>query len=337
MDATYSSKEIHASMNRRRSAMGGDVVADVSRTTRTPDYYGMNPSKGATYSFQSHIEKLRADPTLAEPLKSNLVTLFTQGYVIIPDFLSEIECRAIERGMELLLEDHTTGRNAFEGLTTQRCYALLGKSKEFEALAMHPKALEILDRILLPNYLLTAYQGIKILPGEKQQSLHTDDSFIKVPRPRQPFSVAFIYAIDDFTADNGSTVVVPNSHVWGDDRVPDPAKDTIIPAVMKRGSAICFLSTTWHGGGANTSNGPRLALTAQYVEPYARPQENQFLLVPHERVLQMPRRLQSLLGWSIHPPFIGFANGEHPLKRIDPKTGQLLPLEMNAGSGKSNL
>ena len=155
---------------------------------------------------------------------------------------------------------------------------------------------------------------------------HTLDGFIKIPRPHQPFSVAFIYALDDFTETNGATVVVPKSHLWGDDRVPTESE--LVPVIMKRGSAVVFLSTLWHGGGSNRSDKPRQALTAQYVEPYFRPQENQMLNVPVDEVLKMPKKLQSLIGYSIHVPFVGFSNGEHPLKRIDAETGTITPLAM---------
>lgn len=242
LDATIDSNKVHENMNRRRPLSGGDVVDSPASVAKTPKYTSLS---SGSFSFEAHIAKLRADSTIAEPLKSNLISLFTEGYVIIPDFLSEDEVTSLEQGLDPLLSTHSTGRNAFEGLVTQRCYALMGKSRAFDSLAMHPRAMEICERILLPNFLLTAFQAIKILPGEEQQNLHTDDGFCKVPRPRQPFSVAFIYAVDDFTAQNGSTVVVPKSHLWGDDRIPDASRDEIKPVIMKRGSAVCFLSTLW--------------------------------------------------------------------------------------------
>ena len=69
--------------------------------------------------------------------------------------------------------------------------------------------LALLDRLLIPNYLLSALQVINIEPGESAQLLHHDDGFYPVPRPRAPLSAATIWAIDDFTDNNGATVVVP--------------------------------------------------------------------------------------------------------------------------------
>jgi ectoine hydroxylase-related dioxygenase (phytanoyl-CoA dioxygenase family) len=88
---------------------------------------------------------------------------------------------------------------------------------------------------------------------------------MNIPRPRRSYSIATIWAIDEFTADNGATVVIPGSHQWGNE-FPNRAS-TIIPCVMPAGSVVVFLSTLWHGGGANVSKAPRLAITTQYCEP----------------------------------------------------------------------
>ena len=53
--------------------------------------------------------------------------------------------------------------------------------------------------------------------------MHTDDGFYPLPRPRKALGAATIWAIDDFTADNGATDIVASSHEWGD-RLPDPRR-----------------------------------------------------------------------------------------------------------------
>ena len=91
---------------------------------------------------------------------------------------------------------------------------------------------------------------------------------------------------------------------------------------MDPGDVVFFLGTLLHRGGANASRGPRLALSNQYCAPWARPQENFFLSIAPERVAAMPARVQELLGYVIHPPFMGHANGVHPLRALaaDPPT-----------------
>ena len=142
-----------------------------------------------------------------------------------------------------------------------------------------------------------------------------DDGFYPWPRPRPPISAATVFAIDDFTEDNGATVAIPGSHLWGEERLPQPG-DQRVKAVMPAGSCILFLGNLWHGGGENRSGADRLALTAQYCEPWARTQENFFLSVSKETVSAVSENIRRLLGYSIHPPFMGMVNGMHPKRTL---------------------
>jgi len=239
------------------------------------------------------------------------------GYVIIPNLLTPEYQKELRQALEPHLNDGLQGRNRFEGYTTQRVYGMLAKSRSFDFLVSHPRITSILDRFLLPNWLLTAFQCINIMPGEKRQPFHYDDQFMNIDRPHRPFSIATIWAIDDFTAENGGTVIIPKSHTWGWQL---PTKEEIemmgIPVVMPAGSVVVFLSTLWHGGGANVSQAPRCAVSAQYCEPWIRPQENMQMVVPYEMVDDLPASIQTMIGYSIHPPFIGHVNGLHPFKTL---------------------
>jgi ectoine hydroxylase-related dioxygenase (phytanoyl-CoA dioxygenase family) len=117
-------------------------------------------------------------------------------------------------------------------------------------------------------------------------------------------------ALDDYTATNGATVIVPDSHTWDSKRVP--SREETIPVIMPSGSIIYFVSTLWHGGGANTSNESRLALTAQYCQPWIRPMENLILAVDWEKLDDIPEKLVGMLGYKVGNPFIGFVNGGSP-------------------------
>lgn len=267
----------------------------------------------------------RRSPVVAE----RLAAIERDGFVVIEDVLSPEQVQNIRRGIEA--EMGPLGRNNFEGTKTQRVYAMCSKQRKvvdgksvsvFDDVVLAPKVIELMDELLLPNYLLTAYQAIHIQPGESRQPYHHDDQFCNVPRPRASLSYAAIYAIDDFTAENGGTIVFPGSHKWGNELPPKDNPDGTskgVPAVMKAGSAIVFAGALWHAGGPNTSTTGkhRMAVTTQYCQPWMRPQENFLLSMPFEQVKQLPPALQSLIGYNIHPPFVGHVNGEHPLKRVD--------------------
>ncbi len=263
------------------------------------------------------------------------------GFVVVEGLLAADDLVRMRAALQPHLDRELFGRNNFEGHRTERVYSLVGVAPIFAALVEHPRILAICDAFLEPNYLLTASQAIEIHPGETPQPLHTDDTFYRIPRPRQAVSVSTIYAVDDFTVENGATQIVPGSHTWPDEAIerllaaadfatappdarqprvpalPEGFADRLVDATMPAGSAIVFLGTLVHRGGANRSDRPRLALSNQYCEPWARQQENYTLSIPKETARALSPRVQALLGYSIHPPFMGHALGLHPRRFLD--------------------
>jgi ectoine hydroxylase-related dioxygenase (phytanoyl-CoA dioxygenase family) len=277
---------------------------------------------------------------MTDAIDEDLRQLDEHGYVLIERLLSSDDVAAMREALRPHLTAELLGRNNFEGHRTERVYALVGKHPLFTALVEHPRVLAICDARLEANYLLTASQAINIHPGETAQPLHSDDAFYRIVRPRPAVSISTIFALDDFTTENGATQIIPDSHRWDDRhvtaflsgvdfrtraeeaRVPEDAplpveltarlRDVVMPA----GSVIVFLGTLLHRGGANRSTRPRLAVSNQYCEPWARQQENYTLAIPPERARHLPERVQQLLGYSIHPPFMGHVNGVHPRRLL---------------------
>jgi len=256
------------------------------------------------------------------------------GYTIIPDFMDAARLAEVRRALAPYLGTHS-GRNPFEGHRTERVYTLVARARVFWDIALDARVLALCERFLLPNFLLTASQAICIRSGEQPQAFHHDDTFYTVPRPRPMISISTIAAVDDFTAENGGTEIIPGSHLWGDDwqsRVKDARPTT---AVMSAGACVMFSGTLVHRGGENRSNARRLAFSNQYCQPWARQQENFLLGVPPEVARAMPPRLQAMLGYSIHPPFMGQLTASHPAKALQPD--YVNPVRQQAGAAGARL
>ena len=253
----------------------------------------------------------RVDRALVD---ADLSQLTGDGYVILPNLITAEECAEVRSAVQPLLAER--GRNTFEGVKTRRAYSVLAKTRAVDRLVDHPRVLALLDRLLDPNYLLSQLQVIDIGTGESAQLEHFDDAMYPIPRPRPALSAATVWAIDEFTPDNGATVVLPGSHHWDTQRRPADL-DERRPAVMPAGSCVFFLGTLWHGGGANTTDRGRLAVTAQYCQPWLRTQEAFALSTPLDVASRLGPDLQRMLGYSIHPPFLGAVNGMHPLRLLD--------------------
>lgn len=236
--------------------------------------------------------------------------LHTDGYVIVEGVLGPGEVERARQDLARVLAGTPTGRNDFEGFSTQRVYALFAKTRTFDQAATHPLVLGVLDRVL-GNYQLSAPVGIQIGPGETAQVLHRDEAVYPLPRPHPTVVINSMWPLDDFISANGATRLVPGSHLWEDDR-RSGADTPITVAEMPAGSTMFYLGNLWHGGGANETALPRLGVILEYVVSWLRPQENHCLAVPRSVVRELPERLQELLGYNIYPPFLGYVDGRHP-------------------------
>ena len=266
-------------------------------------------------------------------VESSLGEIEEEGFTVLPGLLDETARAAVREALDRQ-PLHLKGRNDFEGYRTERVYSLLARGRIFAEMAEHPAILAIVDRLLEANYLLSAGLSIDLHPGETPQAMHFDDSFYRVPRPRPPLGVSVIWAIDGFTSDNGATQVIPGSDKWGEltpDGLPDEAEiklprngpafqaapndrleARLVDVIMPAGSALVFPGTLWHRGGGNRSGARRLAVTLQYCAPWLRQQENMMLAVPMEITRQLSPRVRQLMGYSIHPPFMGHIDSMHP-------------------------
>ena len=248
-----------------------------------------------------------------------LQKLSIDGYVILEKLISLDLVNRIKDELNPYLQQEKMGRNNFEGERSERVYALLAKSPSMAQLIEHPMIMALLDQLLPTNYLLSAALAINVHPGETPQPFHIDDAAggLGIPRPRPAFGISTIWAMDDFTQDNGATEVVPGSHHWPSDRVP--TEQEVRKVTMPAGSVVVFVGTLLHRGGANKSADTRLGITPQYCAPGLRQIENMVLAVPTEHARRYSDKIQSMLGYNIiDPGFMGYVDGQHPKRLLDP-------------------
>src|SRR6201993_106229 len=220
--------------------------------------------------------------------------LTDDGYVVLTGVMTPDGVRSARADLDRVLRTTRTGRNSFEGFDTQRIYALFAKTRVFDALATDPLLLGVLDQVL-GHYQLSAPVGICIGPGEKAQVLHRDDAIYPVPEPHPPLVVNTMWPLDEFTDQNGATRFIPGSHRWEPGRRPGP-DDPVEMAVMSPGSALFYLGSLWHGGGANQTSRPRLGVILEYAAGWLRPPEKHCLAVPRDVGRALAGRPQGLRG-----------------------------------------
>jgi hypothetical protein len=194
-------------------------------------------------------------------------------------------------------------RGDFNGDRTLRVEArVLCTAPSAANLVDHDLVVRVADEILLPHcatYQVGSMSAIELLSGESAQALHRDDSLYPIQNAGMELQIGVMWALDDFTEENGGTRVVLGSHrfirSW---HLPDVSDWET--AVMPKGSALFYMGSTWHGSGMNRSNATRVGLINTYSLGWLRQESNQYLEMPPEIAARFGPRLRALLGYTPH-------------------------------------
>lgn len=247
------------------------------------------------------------DPT------SHIDLLRSHGYVIFDRLLASATVERISSELEPWFAATPHCRGDFYGWNTTRLGALLLKSPLVHSLVLHQLMLSIVDEVLGPHCdwaQLNLTQAVRIHPGERQQVPHRDEEMWPGAKNGAEYLVNVMWALSDFTAANGATMLWPRSQYNRLSRDMDPSAAVV--AEMPRGSALVYLGSVTHCGGANRSEAPRTGVIVSYSLGWLKQYENAFLTYPPEAAKSFARGIQDLLGYRIHRPNLGNFEGQDP-------------------------
>ena len=230
------------------------------------------------------------------------------GAIILSQWVSDETVEVVKSELRPYFDSEgTESQSDFNGYDTLRLAGILARSRTSAELIGCSSLLAIVDAILLPhciNYRIGSLTGIEIWPGESPQTLHCDDGIYPMRIPGIEWQVSVNWALDEFTAENGATRVVPGSHRWPEAR--DAREDEIVQAIMPKCSVLVYLGSVLHGGGANQSDRPRMGLVNTYSLGWLRQEENMYLTIPREIAESYPDNIRRLMGYQGHGEFLGW-------------------------------
>lgn len=246
-----------------------------------------------------------------EPIENFVEEILENGAVIATDFLPTDVLARFNSEIEPFLADQSTHRAfvneavaGFFGDKTRHLTALAVKSDTFvNEILCHPLYVGMGNNLLGSSCAaiqLNLGHVIDRGPGGHAQPLHRDEEIWPRTGPQSPHRMfASILALGEFTPEIGSTLIVPGSHKWEHDRKARP--DEIVATNMAPGSALMYLGSTLHAGGANqTADRWRRAMHVSYCLGWLRTEENHYLSIPLDRARSLPRQAQELLGYAAH-------------------------------------
>lgn len=258
-----------------------------------------------------------------------------EGFIVFENLISSNEVEEYLNALDPYLKKNIKGRNNFEGHKTNRIYGLLDKSEIFGKMVTNSVVMQFVRDELGESALLSALLAINLMPGETVQPWHTDDGYVHVEMPHPSFGISAFWALTDTNKENGATELLPGSHKWDKSKLakyiklddyqsegflghnlseaPENEKKII---ELSAGSLLLTKGTLIHRGGANNSDAPRLVVTPQYCFGWMRQIENMVASVSKESANKLSNEVLELIGYSIHPPFIGYVDGIHPKKLL---------------------
>lgn len=229
------------------------------------------------------------------------------GAVVVEDVLTPDQIARMKEELTPYLEAAGNGKTEFTGYSTQRIGALIARSAVCRDISLDPLVLGCAEKFLEPHggVQLHFTQAINIGPGETPQVLHRDRGLWGGHIPRRiETQFSTIWAITEFTRENGATVLVPGSQTWHRDRMPEPHE--VAYAEMSPGSVLLYTGTVMHGGGANTTQDWRMGVLIHYALDWLRQEENQYLSCPPEIARTLDPRLRELIGYKQANTLLGF-------------------------------
>lgn len=239
--------------------------------------------------------------------------LRANGYVIFDRLLPDATVDRLCEELDPWFAATPRCQGDFYGWNTTRLGSVLLKSPSSHPLALHPLMLSIVDAVLGPHcdwYQLNLAQAVRLHPGQRQQVPHRDEEMWPCQKNGVEYLVNVMWALSDFATENGATLLWPRSHCNRLSRQLDPAAATA--AEMPRGSALVYLGSLTHCGGANRTDQPRTGLILSYCLGWLKPYESAFLSYPPRVAKEFPNALRDLIGYRIHRPNLGNYEGQDP-------------------------
>lgn len=230
--------------------------------------------------------------------------LFDHGWCLIPGVLTRAEAEAVRERLGLAAEESwRRGRDTYiRGLDPNdrnvRVFNLLDLDAVFIDLIRHPVAVDVVQTLLGPHFIISNFTANIALPGSQSMRLHSDQSIV-VPEPwYHPWAINVIWCLDDVDEENGATRFIPGSHTarWRSE-LPADASERTMPFRAEAGAIVAMDGRLWHTSGANTTaDRQRALLFGYYSSSFIRGQQNWNASLRPETVEKLSPQLREWLG-----------------------------------------
>ena len=255
----------------------------------------------------------RPEPGFGPQIERWTAELLDQGWCVIPSLLSPDIVRALDADLAEDFDQTPFCEGGFYGSRTKRFGRLLVRSPLARKIVQHPLVLGITREVLSPwcdTIQLNLTQALALHPGAPPQLPHRDQDMWRGAIGETEYLVNVMWPFTRYTADNGATIMWPNSH--GRNALDPEPPSGAFAAELEPGSALLFLGSTLHGAGGNSSGDVRRGAIVSYCLGWLKPYENQWLAYPPPVARTFDPALAALVGYAQHRPNLGNYEGQCP-------------------------
>jgi len=191
-------------------------------------------------------------------------SLDREGCMIVPNVLPPALSAEMAARLDAIAaaEGEDAGKDFQVEKGATRLGSLINKDPVFDTCFLHPRGLAAVNHIMHGDFGLSSITGRAAMPGEGLQSLHRDNEALD--------SANVLWAVSDFTPDNGPTRLIPRSHLFPTapgEAMADPVArhPDEIYVIVPAGTMIVINGRTWHSGTRNNTSRPRHLVSAFFL------------------------------------------------------------------------
>jgi hypothetical protein len=211
-------------------------------------------------------------------LEAHRRELEERGFVRLEGFIAPERRQQLADRIQALFdtEGERAGSEFKQEPGARRLANLVDKGAIFVECIVEPEVLEYVAHVLGSRFKLSSLNARSANPRNRvSQPLHVDAGAL--PDAQGYWVCNTVWMLDDFTFENGALRVVPGSHRSGrrpQDALVDPGRPHPEEVLVtgRAGDLLVMNSHVWHGGTANDTDRPRLALHAFFCR-WDKPQQ----------------------------------------------------------------
>ncbi len=235
-------------------------------------------------------------------IDEHIYNINTRGYSVLTDFLLVEECNTLKVGIEKSISDYKPREASERSVLDQyQIHDLMAKDINHAKLLEDPRLQQLISPFLAASWIMYAATSSSIPPHgiNYANRLHVDS-----PRycPGYIFNLGVIWALDDYSVENGALKILPGSQHSEQSPSLDYFEKNATQLICPQGSLIVFNARTFHRTCENRTAQWSHSMTLNACRAFMKQRMDWVRFLPIEIVSQLNHQAKRLIGYDTRLP-----------------------------------